>query len=578
MSKRHVILLFSMLAITCALVACSVKEPKFGNSNGEAIEKALRTDIALNNKFLAQDRTKNKIPDAIKNALMPTVTLGSDEIIGTADTPKGDQQRFNVSVNNVPAKDFFSSLVKGTKYNMTVSPQVSGMISLDLKNVTIPEVMDTVREVYGFEYTASSYSYQVAPRQLATRIFNVNYLDLDRNGKSSTSFGSGDLSANPNNMPGSLTQQSTTSSVTGLTPQKVVSPSGTVETSTKSNFWSELKQNLSAVIGKDDGRSVVANPQSGVIIVRAYPDELRKVAEYLDDIQNNMNRQVIIEAQILEVQLSAAFQTGINWRLLGLRQGAKYGPNGTGTNPQITSAGDIANIPSDFASIFTMRASSGGTFESFVQLLNSQGRVNVLSSPRIVTTNNQKAVIKVGNTRFFVTDVTSNTTATTVGTTGTTQNIQLTPFFSGIALDVTPQINNRSEITLHIHPLVSETTLDLQKFTVNDQAQELPLAQSEVRESDSVVRASSGQIIVIGGLMQNKNANYDASTPGTEKLGPFSNLFKSTNKSGSKLELVILLRPIVVDPRYNWTKALRDEAAKFKTTQSDYRYQIVKGT
>jgi len=563
-------LLLILLIMVFGLVACTVVDPKLmDNTGGGEIERVLREGIAANKMMNAS--ASRKLPDPIKKALVPAINTRFAVPFGAINTAQpNDQQRFNIVANNVPAKDFFAGLVRNTKYNMTVSPLVSGMISLELKRVTISDVMDTVREVYGFEYQLTPSGYQVSPRQLKTQIFNVNYLNMDRNGKSNTTFSSGELSKST----------SYTSPVGVGTNQKEVSPSGSIETISKASFWNELKQNLEMVVGTQDGRSVVINPQSGAVIVRAYTDELRKVDEYLESIQSNMQRQVLIEAQVLEVQLSAAYQTGINWRLFDIWQGPAFNDGGYPTPgntvagfPNVGTAPGIAN-QDNFSSIFTLSASRKSSFHSFIQLLSTQGKVNVLSSPRVSTTNNQKAVIKVGQNRFFVTDVSSNTVASTA--TSTSQNITLTPFFSGIALDVTPQINRDGNITLHIHPVVSTVTLDRQQFTVNGQPQDLPLAQSSVRESDSIVRAKSGQIVVIGGLMQSSSSDYGARTPGTERLGIFSGLFKSVNKSASKLELVILLRPVLVGAKYNWNGVLQEEAARVKDMQrSDFQYKLV---
>lgn len=548
------IIFLPLLSMILCLSACTVANPRLSNANNDAIEKALKSDIIASKKYTR--KTQVNMPDAVKKALMPDLSLPN-----AAPQMSTDQQRFNITVNNVPVNNFFMGLVKGTKYNMTVSPQVTGMISLDLKNVTIPEIMDTVRETYGFEYEQTPSGFRVFPRQLETRIFTVNYLDIERGGQSSTSFGSGELTR--------TTSQYTSSNISSSARQQETSPSGNVATTSNAKFWKELKENLIAIIGDKEGKSVVVNPQSGVVIVHAFTDELRNVATYLDDIQNNMNRQVVIEAQIIEVQLNAAFQTGINWKFLKASQGAYF--SSSATNPAIEQ---IPNIPNDFSSIFTATATGGGDFQAIIQLLNTQGKANVLSSPRIATTNNQKAVIKVGGDRFFVTDVSSSTTTGT--STETSQDVTLTPFFSGIALDVTPQINENGEVTLHIHPVISKVTLDRQVFQVNDKKQDLPLAQSSIREADSVVRAKNGQIIIIGGLMQSQSSDYTASTPGTEHLGIFKNLFRSTNKSAQKFELVILLRPVVTGSNYNWTPSLQREAEKIKDMKGDFSYSIVK--
>ena len=534
-----------LILLTCS---CKLQAP---HANGDEINAALQNSIA-NNKNLAKNKSKHRLPSAVQNALLPDLGKGLTQ--NTAKDVPDSEQRFDISVNNIPAKDFFMGLVKGTKYNMTLSPDITGTISLELKNVTIPQVMEAVHDAFGYEYETTSYGYTVFPKKLSTRIFTVNSLDINRSGSSQTTIGSGQITR---------TIQSSSSSLTSSTSntQQNVMPTGEVDTSSKIQFWELLKQNLLLLIGDKDGHSVVINQNSGVVIVRAYPDELRNVAEYLDDIQNISERQVIIEAKILEVQLSAEYKAGINWKLFGIQQGLA---NATADlSPDITA----------FTPAFALNVTSGSSFNTAIQFLNSQGKVNVLSSPRIATTNNQKAVIKVGNDRFFVTNVSSSTTTST--TTQNSQNIELTPFFSGIALDVTPQIDQNDVVTLHIHPVVSKVTQDNQNFTVNGLPQNLPLAESSVRESDSIVRAESGQVIVIGGLMENYSNEQEAGTPGLAKLPDIGGLFKSANKQADKFELVILLRPIVISGASTWQKRLKDAAQVFRNTPKDFSYNIV---
>ena len=199
---------------------------------------------------------------------------------------------------------------------------------------------------------------------------------------------------------------------------------------------------------------------------------------------------------------------------------------------------------------------NGSDFSAFLELLKTQGNVQVLSSPRIATMNNQKAVIKVGTDEFFVTDV-STTTVTGTSTTSTS-NIKLTPFFSGIALDVTPQISRDEDVMLHVHPTVSEVVDQRKDITVGGVSQALPLARSTVRESDSIVEVKSGQLIVIGGLMQNKTADRDAETPALGDLALVGGLFRQRQAQTTKSALVILLRPLVIDGPQRWTSAFED--------------------
>ena len=199
-------------------------------------------------------------------------------------------------------------------------------------------------------------------------------------------------------------------------------------------------------------------------------------------------------------------------------------------------------------------------FTAFIELLDTQGTVHVLSSPRIATLNNQKAVIKVGSDEFFVTDISSTTTTGT--TTTTTPSVELTPFFSGIALDVTPQISDTGEVILHVHPSISEVRDQNKTITVGTSTQTIPLALSTVRESDSVVQAQSGQVIVIGGLMQTRASGGNSRTPGLSDIEGLGGLFTHSRDTQAKSELVILLKPVVVDSPRQWAGAAAESAQR----------------
>ena len=181
--------------------------------------------------------------------------------------------------------------------------------------------------------------------------------------------------------------------------------------------------------------------------------------------------------------------------------------------------------------------------------------------------NNQKALIKVGTDEFFVTDV-STTTITGTATTST-PNIELTPFFSGIALDVTPQISGEGDIMLHIHPTVSSVVDQQKNISISGINQTLPLARSTVRESDSIVRASNGQLVVIGGLMQDRTEDLDAKTPGVGDLPLVGSLFRSKRSEQLKSELVILLKPIVIDSPQRWADSLDSTGSGLKRLRDE---------
>jgi MSHA biogenesis protein MshL len=208
-------------------------------------------------------------------------------------------------------------------------------------------------------------------------------------------------------------------------------------------------------------------------------------------------------------------------------------------------------------STFTLNASFTD-FEAIIDLLETQGTVQVLSSPRISTVNNQKAVIKVGSDEFFVTDI-STTTVTAGSAINTNDSPELTPFFSGIALDVTPQISSAGVVTLHVHPTVSDVTEQRKSIAGDD----VPLAASTIRESDSIVRARSGQIVVIGGLMETSSSDSDAGVPWLSKVPVLGYAFKQKQQSSVKRELVILLKPVVADDRAH-VDAMNESLARLR--------------
>jgi MSHA biogenesis protein MshL len=226
-------------------------------------------------------------------------------------------------------------------------------------------------------------------------------------------------------------------------------------------------------------------------------------------------------------------------------------------------------VASAFGGMFAMSLDVGD-FTGFLEFLETQGDVHVLSSPRVSTVNNQKAVIKVGTDEFFVTDVDTNSNSTT-GSASTNQSvdIELTPFFSGVALDVIPQISEEGVVTLHIHPSVIEVNERIKQINLTtDNQLSIPLALSTIRESDSIVRARSGQVVVIGGLMQNQTKDSTSSVPILGDLPLIGGLFRHKQQTTHKSELVILLRPIVVNSDKTWADEVKKATSSFgKITQ-----------
>ncbi|MGA7593574.1 MAG: secretin N-terminal domain-containing protein [Gallionella sp.] len=504
-----------------------------------------------------QERAQPSKPDEVNNALLPPLAMG---------IPKSDSKsldtKFDLTVNNVPASQVFMSIVAGTRYSMLLNPNVSGNISLNLKDVTVFDALEAIRQMYGYDYRIDSNRIYILPLTLQTRIFQVNYLTAQRDGESSLRVTSGSVSDAPEGAaPG------TTTNTTNQGSQPRSAESSKVTMSSKSDFWGELQRSLAAIVGNGKGRSVVVSPMSGVIVVRAMPDELRNVSAYLRASQISVDRQVILEAKIVDVQLNNSFQSGVNWAAFGnnpnsfssggvISPGSNLAPAGALTNGLLSAtpganmllAGTTAAGQAAAGSLFGL-AFQTSNFAALLNFLESQGNVHVLSSPRIATLNNQKAVLKVGTDDFFVTNV-STTTTSGVSAATSTPNVTLQPFFSGIALDVTPSIDENGDIILHVHPSVSQVstvtkTVDL---GTSGGSISLPLASSSVSETDSIVRARDGQIVAIGGLMRQASSNDNSGLPGLPK-----SLFGQTNQTSEKRELIILLKPTIVGNDKDWS-------------------------
>ncbi|ONF44749.1 pilus (MSHA type) biogenesis protein MshL [Marinobacter lutaoensis] len=463
-------------------------------------------------------------PPDISAALLPPLAPEADR-----------EERFDVNARGVDAGAFFESLVNGTRYNVVVHPDVVANIDLRLRDVTVPEVMDIVADVYDLDIERKGRLYQVRSNRVQTRIFPIDYLHFKRRGSSETRVSSGQVTSARNN------GDSGNASADSEETRNLVGTS--ISTATESDFWQDIQGTLAMMVGADG--QVVVNPGAGLVMVRASGEQLRLVEDYLTRTELIMKRQVVLEAKILEVTLNEGYQQGISWSDLQ-RYSSTAASDGLPIDftSQVLSGQGIQSP--DIGGLFSATFRNG-SFTALIELLGTQGNVQILSSPRISTVNNQKAVIKVGTDEFFVTDIDfdeDNSAVTASDTTST--SVELTPFFSGISLDVTPQIGEDGTVTLHVHPSVSEVTDQEKVITIGERDVTLPLASSTVRETDSVIRAQSGQIVVIGGLIQNTSEDNNSAVPFFSEIPLLGELFKQRHFDARKSELVILLRPVVV--------------------------------
>ncbi|GAJ78697.1 LOW QUALITY PROTEIN: MSHA biogenesis protein MshL [Vibrio sp. JCM 18905] len=528
-----------VVGITIAsLMGCSM-----GHRDPVEVKEALNESINQ-----ANSRTLEEIPSSVEADLMPNLD-------SNVASEQGTSKRFRIQANAVDARSFFASLVKGTEYSVAIHPAVQGNITVNLSDVTLDEVLSVVQNMYGYDVVKSGKVIQIYAG-MRTVTIPVDYLQFKRSGRSLTSIVTGSVtSAGTSNSGGSSDSSDSSDSDNGSNSgdSSTTSTGGTrIETITESDFWPMLQQAVANLIGSGKGQSVVVTPQAGVITVRAFPDDIREVREFLGVSQERMQRQVILEAKILEVTLNDGYQQGINWSNLS----ASIGNSGSVVVNRPASALPPLDAIGTLLGGQTNVTISDGNFNAVLSFMSTQGDLNVLSSPRITAANNQKSVIKVGTDEYFVTELSSN--AGNGENSNAVPEVELTPFFSGISLDVTPQIDNKGNVFLHVHPAVIEVSEEVKKLNLGGEFQniQLPLAKSSIRESDSVIRAKDGDVVVIGGLMKQQNRELVSKVPflgDVPALG--GHLFRNVNNVTEKTELVILLKPTVVGVN-SWQKEL----------------------
>jgi len=641
------------LAVATVLAGCSSSYPRPDLSTQERIsgEMARVSASAKNSANASKDKPQAAVSTAVLGALVQapdTVTLPA----GRASRGSASQ-RFDLVVSDAPIGQVLSNLVEGTEYSImlksvteaataapaagapgmaaagvsTQSVDVSGQrVSFKLKNITLFDALDAIRDVYGFDYTIEGRRIVVQPAELQTRLFYVNYILGQRRGVSDIQVIGGA------SVSGSSTVGTTTSSSYGS-----VQASG-LSTAVKSDIWGEAEDALRTLLGCNIPRSPAVNPllarpasnasgnnasradvfqqgesaqgermrgvdgctqgralsinaMSGTILVRGMPNELRTVERMLQAMQLSISRQVVIESKIIDVELNKDSQQGINWSqfngglqrmsvggnaasvgvnqpssLAGAVGGTTLGGQAATSNTAATLGTTLAGLLGSSRSTQSAIGNSGGialqgtNFAALINFLESQGQVHVLSSPRISTLNNQKAVIKVGSEEPFVTNITGGTSQLAGGGTAlavTQPTLTYQPFFSGIALDVTPQIDADDNIILHVHSMVNRVS-EKTKIALPDGSSTVPFAVNTMNQTDSVVRARDGQVVVIGGLMNERNSDTRGGVPGVRDVPLAGGLFNFGTQQSTKRELVILLKTTVVKSEDTWANLISE--------------------
>jgi MSHA biogenesis protein MshL len=469
------------------------------------------------------------------------------------------EPRIDLLVNNAQAREVFLAIVADTRYSMLMHPDVGGTLSVTLRGVTVSEALEAIRDVYGYDFKIEGRRITVYAPTLQTRVFTLNYPTSQRQGSSELRVSAG-AALQPSSSGGSSSTANTAGAASSQPENSRVS------TTSKSDFWGELTGAIKSLVGTGEGRSVVASPQAGILAVRAMPEELRQVDKFLKATQASVERQVMLEAKVVEVELRDGYQSGVNWGAFNSDGTTQVAAGVIGSGVTSTNAFVQGTTTINGAVAFPSVATGGGLFGlalatsqfgAVLGFLETQGDVQTLSSPRVATLNNQKAVLKVGTDEFFVTNVSGGTNSSSgtssSTTTSTLPTVTLTPFFSGISLDVTPQIDDGVNVTLHVHPSLTTVTEKSKQIDLGSAGNfKLPLASSAVNETDTLVRIQDGSIVAIGGLMQLESSRNASGIPGTTSMPGLGALFGNRATQGRKKEVIVLIKPTIIRTAADW--------------------------
>jgi MSHA biogenesis protein MshL len=450
----------------------------------------------------------------------PVIT-NTPQIPSTQLDPGARAQRFDmqISVEFVDAdlRATLSALAQYYGLNLAMPPAIMGMVTIDLDNVTLLQALDAILSPRGLQYTIDGNLLRVDLIQMESRTFSFDYITTQRALARSVSANSsaGGVSLGTGGFTGTTgVGAAGIAGVGGGGGGSSTSISGTEQT----NLFMDLQTSLDLL--KSEMGTVIINPMAGLIFVTDFPRNLNMIQIFLETLESAVQRQVIIEAKIIEVKLNEDSQVGVNWTAI---------------------FGNVLRIDQTLGVTGTFSVNiTHGDFNALISALNNVGTVNVLSSPTVATLNNQPAVIRVGTQDIFFT-----TTTQVDPRTGTIVQTAVTPsaINEGVVLDVTPQISDDGIITMNIHPTITERTGQ----ATSPRGDSVPIV--DVRETDTVVRIQEGQTVLIAGLISDRQLETVSKVPVLGDVPVIGGLFRRTQIENRKTDLVILLTPRVLNVR-----------------------------
>ncbi len=528
-------------------------------------------------------KAENTIPQPIKDSVVLPPPKPADKIA-----------TYSVVVTNVPAQQILFALARDAKVNLDIQSGIDGTVTINAINQTLPEILTRIARQVDMRYELDNGTLTVLPDTPYLHSYKIDYLNMTRETDSSISntsqIGSGSTgtagasaSAGGNNSSltikdesknrfwDTLTQnikdilhetdkilpagssetsvqqiRNASSTGTGVQPaagSKKSAPKGGIENSPNPVNVEEGGITVTRRSTFREAASVIANPENGIITVRATGKQHEKIQQFIDQVMARAQRQVMIEATVVEVKLSDQYQQGINWsRLLS----GKVGLSQAGITNFQPSTNSFASTVGGLAVTYINPTSKFGSLSASVQLLEQFGNVKVLSSPTLSVMNNQTAMLRVvDNDVYFIVNstVTPSTVSGGLPIVAYTTTVNTVPI--GFTMSVTPQINDNDTVLLNVRPSITRLLTPASDPTPGLAFQN-SIPQTSTREMESILKIQNNQIAVLGGLMEDSINKNTSEVPLLARIPLLGNLFQNRDDITSKTELVIFIRPVVI--------------------------------
>lgn len=538
------------------------------------------------------------IPDPALAASIPAPARSTAYL--PAPKPRTKEQTYSVVVNDVPVKEILFALARESKLNIDIHPAIQGRVTLNAVDQTLPAILERLSKQVDLTYRVDGNVLSIVPDMPVLRSYKVDYVNMSRDtvgfiGAAAEIASTGRSASTTSGAGGSASSSSSGTSGTGAANSSRTA----VNSESKNHFWQTLIQNLQDILAETDkeviitragspaqqadtatqtaedgtvtpatanGRTtsedreqarteyktlfaatVIASPEAGMVSIRATSRQHEKVQEFLDKIMTSAKRQVLIEASIVEVTLNDTYQAGIDWTRLG--NGFNM-TNQLGLSTVLAPAG-IAGTAGTSVPFSVGYSSTNSNIDFNLRLLQQFGNTKVLSSPKLMVLNNQTAVLKVVDNLVYFTIQSQISQGTTLGA-NNLQSITTTPNTVpvGVVMSVTPQINDSGAVNINIRPTISRVLSYVPdpnpQLGLGTTRIESRIPQIQVRELESVLRINSGNTAVLGGLMQDNIQQASDHVPGLSKIPLVGKLFTGRSNFNVKTELVIFLRPVVL--------------------------------